>query len=364
MKTQLLIDYSLICNQTYHAPYDNKLNIHKIIESIMNLQKQYNVKSEDVIICLDGPKSETWRLDLLTNDVDPSKKILPFEYKGGRDSSNRQEINKLMSDGLNILNKMNYQIEKIKGLEADDIIALAAKENSKKNIKSVIVSADKDFIQCLSYKNTLIYNPIKREERPDIDVNRFFYEKTFLGDPSDNIAGTVPLFKYKDKENFGKIAFGEKTLNKELDKILTKNPELIKNYDELNKILFPIISKKIEINMNKHIKEIFKNNKENIIELKVLKETFTDPKFIILEEGESENNIIKNIEDRLKINFKFNTDFTSFEKIPLIMIDRFKNEYGKENKLYYSKKSIENLLEKNKLDKLATTLKYDPFFKE
>lgn len=82
------------------------------------------------------------------------------------------------------------------GVEADDLLAALAREFSKKGIKTIIVTSDKDLGQIVS-ANTEIFDPFKEQLRDVSAIEQsygfpiakipFFY--ALIGDASDNIPG-------------------------------------------------------------------------------------------------------------------------------------------------------------------------------
>jgi len=89
------------------------------------------------------------------------------------------------------------------GVEADDIIAVIANDvadgiwDSSGEDDAVIVSSDKDFLQCITQRIS-VFNPIKNELTTEENienwlggepVSRYLEVKSMIGDPSDSIPG-------------------------------------------------------------------------------------------------------------------------------------------------------------------------------
>lgn len=112
-------------------------------------------------------------------------------------------------------------------LEADDIIAyLTTAIDGKK----VIVSVDKDFIQCIN-SDVLLYDPIRKQEyRLDTfeeqtgwcNTRDWLSAKCCMGDKSDNVPG-IPGF---GKVKTAKYISGEITLTEEQHSIYNRNHSL------------------------------------------------------------------------------------------------------------------------------------------
>lgn len=126
------------------------------------------------------------------------------EYKAGRRSMPdelRPQI-PLMKD---ILRAMNVTILELEGYEADDILGTVAKNNSKRGVKTYILTGDRDSFQLIDENTSVvmpttkmgkteyaIYTPEKLKETYNIEPKQIIDMKALMGDKSDNIPG-VPL---------------------------------------------------------------------------------------------------------------------------------------------------------------------------
>jgi 5'-3' exonuclease len=198
-----------------------------------------NYKIDDIIWIQDDSRSNLWR-----------SKLFP-EYKKNRDdcvSKSDAVFSYTYNEFLpKFFIKNNFKNIKINGAEADDIIAVTTKYLSKKNINSIVVTSDTDFLQLLNDNTTLVdlkLKELKCKSSPEDDLEI----KIIKGDKSDNIP---PI----------KSRIGEKTAikylkDKELFKNLLKEPEVNKQY-EMNKTLIDfeyipiVISQKIINKLNK-----------------------------------------------------------------------------------------------------------------
>lgn len=116
------------------------------------------------------------------------------EYKSNRKETPEQLINQipLIQDACN---SFGFNVVKINGYEADDIIATYASKLPS-NQKVVVISSDKDLMQLMS-NNVSIYDPIKRSIITQEDVVKKFGVTSdkildflsLVGDQSDNIPG-------------------------------------------------------------------------------------------------------------------------------------------------------------------------------
>jgi DNA polymerase-1 len=124
---------------------------------------------------------------------------------------------------------MNVPIYELEGYEADDILATLAKKAEQQDMKTVIVSSDKDLLQLVSDKvvtlsermgHKVVYTPEKVKEKYGVTPEQIQDFLGLVGDTSDNIPGIKGI--------------GEKTASEllqqygSLEEVL-KHPEAIKN---------------------------------------------------------------------------------------------------------------------------------------
>ena len=88
-----------------------------------------------------------------------------------------------------IRNHFPYQVIQVEGAEADDVIAAIVCENSTKEIpeKTLILSADKDFIQLHKHGFVVQYDPIRNNWINHENPVLFLQEHIIKGDRSDGI---------------------------------------------------------------------------------------------------------------------------------------------------------------------------------
>jgi len=145
-----------------------------------------------------------------------------------------------------ILSAMNVPIFEIEGFEADDVLGTIANKNTDKDIFTYILTGDKDSLQLISDKTTIVmphtksgkteyimYTPDVLMEKQGITPKQVIDVKALMGDNSDNIPG-VP-------------GIGEKTAH-----------SLVQNYESLEKIyedtgklkITPKVREKLDFNRN------------------------------------------------------------------------------------------------------------------
>lgn len=126
------------------------------------------------------------------------------EYKAGRRSM-PDELRPQLPLIKDILSAMNIPILELEGYEADDILGTVAKNNSRRGIKTYILTGDRDSFQLIDENTNIvmpstkmgkteytIYDIPKLKEVYNIEPKQIIDMKALMGDKSDNIPG-VPL---------------------------------------------------------------------------------------------------------------------------------------------------------------------------
>lgn len=177
--------------------YEGNKNLENLIRHvILSMLKSYKKKfaaefGKELILACDG--SDNWR-----------KKVFPhYKYKRKKDKAASDipwgEIYRYMDLVLNEINEFfPYKIIKIDRAEADDVMAVLARDIATMNIKSsglydepepvLIISSDKDMKQLLSLEHVKHYLPrdnkfVKLEESPKMFLRRLI----LTGDTGDSV---------------------------------------------------------------------------------------------------------------------------------------------------------------------------------
>tara|TARA_B100000945_G_scaffold312391_1_gene306889 strand:+ start:16 stop:2718 length:2703 start_codon:yes stop_codon:yes gene_type:complete len=204
-------------------------------KSILNLLK--NESPEYFAVVLDS-KEPTFR-----------HKLYP-DYKANRTAMPIELIEQLKPI-RKILDSANIPVLKQSGFEADDIMGTISKRAKKYNLKTYLVTSDKDMMQLVTdqtnvyspgnrFKKTTIYNEKKVEDRWGIHPQNMVDYLALVGDTSDNIPGIDGI--------------GPKTAK-----------QLIKEYGTLENII-----KNYEFVKNKRAREGLSNGRKNIYMAKEL----------------------------------------------------------------------------------------------
>ncbi len=201
---------------------------HMILNSIRMYRSQFKEKYGEVILAYDS--KHYWRRD-----------FFPY-YKKNRKKA-RDNDNNNWEQIFECLNKIKQELKdylpykhlEVQGAEADDIIAVLAKNIDE---KMMIVSGDKDFIQLHKYKQVRQYSPILKKIVNGDNPIDYIKVHILKGDSSDGIPNVLsndnvfveglrqrPLSKkkieaWKDGEFEGTTATQEVMRNYERNKTL------------------------------------------------------------------------------------------------------------------------------------------------
>ena len=178
---QIAISHLMVRNKV-----ENGINIesvrHSIVRVLARIQKQFKGEFGKMVLCYDD--KNYWR-----------REIFPF-YKKNR--KQERETSKYdwdeMFSVLNIIRdevkaNLPYQVLQVAGAEADDVIASICIYNSKKDTPepTLILSADKDFIQLHRYEFVKQYDPIRNRWIESDNPVQYLQEHIIKGDRSDGI---------------------------------------------------------------------------------------------------------------------------------------------------------------------------------
>ncbi len=253
MEKLLLIDGNSIMNRAFYGIMSNKMlttengkytNALYGFLSILfkNLEE---VKPDYILVAFDSKTGANVRKQ---------------KYEGYKKSRHQMpdELAQQMPEIKEILKAMNIQTLEMSDYEGDDILGSCAKQFSNENIKSYILSGDRDLFQLIDDNiivriprtkmgktETEIYDTEKVKQEYEMEPEGLIELKALMGDSSDEIPGvpgvgpktaTELLKEYKTVENLYKAVEDESQKDKFKEKLRTK---LIENKD------LALISKKI-----------------------------------------------------------------------------------------------------------------------
>jgi len=190
MKTNLIVDLNNITFITRHkvikgSQKNNYFVKEFIFREVLNniLKTAKKLKVDGIVITSDRKK--VWR-----KDIYPS-------YKENRTGSIDDKFYDDTIQAIDMLKdffttKTSAYVLSVERTEADDIIAYWCKNSE--NVKNIILSSDKDFVQLLDGRTSL-YNPMKGEFRESEDAEFDLFLKCIRGDSSDAIRSAYPRIR-------------------------------------------------------------------------------------------------------------------------------------------------------------------------
>ena len=204
---------------------ENGINIDSIRKSIVRvlvrIQKEFGPEYGKMILCYDD--KNYWR-----------GQVFPY-YKKNR-KQERQASKYDWDMVFSVLNKIRdeiranlpYCVLQCKGAEADDVIASLVRLNREKMEPTLILSADKDFIQLHRFPFVKQYDPIRNRWIENENPVQYLREHIIRGDRSDGIPNILTC---DDAIVNGKV---QKKMSKEkISTLASMNPEDFTNYIRL-----------------------------------------------------------------------------------------------------------------------------------
>ena len=178
---QIAISHLMIRNKI-----EDGINIDSIRRSIVRviarIAKKFGDEYGKVVLCYDD--KNYWR-----------REIFPFYKKNRKQEREASKYN--WDDVFSVLNKIRdeikenlpYHVIQVQGAEADDVIASICIHQSKHENpeKTLILSADKDFIQLHKYSFVRQYDPIRNRWIENENPIQYLQEHIIRGDRSDGI---------------------------------------------------------------------------------------------------------------------------------------------------------------------------------
>ena len=153
-----------------------------IIRVIGRIAKKHQAEFGEVVLCYDD--KNYWRRD-----------IFPFYKKNRKKEREASSVN--WDRVFTVLNQIRdeiktnlpYKVIQVQGAEADDIIASLTIKNYRdgQGEKTLILSADKDFIQLHRFPGVKQYDPIRNRWIENDNPRQYLQEHIIRGDRSDGI---------------------------------------------------------------------------------------------------------------------------------------------------------------------------------
>ena len=210
MKKLLAIDGNSIINRAFYGirPLTNKEGLHtNAIYGMINIiMKQIEVLKPDYCAVAFDVKKPTFRHEFYA------------EYKAGRHAT-PEELLEQFPYAKECLKALGMNILELGGYEADDILGTLAKMAEKEDCETYILTGDRDSLQLISDKttvllattgDTVVYDKNAFVEKYGIDPCQFVDVKSLMGDSSDNIPGVPGI----GEKTALKLIFEYETLDK------------------------------------------------------------------------------------------------------------------------------------------------------
>lgn len=214
---------------------------HMILNSIRMYRSQFKEEYGEIVLAYDS--KHYWRRD-----------FYPY-YKKNRKKA-RDSDNNNWEQIFECLNKIKQELKdylpykhlEVQGAEADDIIAVLAKNIDE---KMMIVSGDKDFIQLHKYKQVRQYSPILKKIVNGKDPIDYIKVHILKGDSSDGIPNVL------SNDNVFVEGLRQRPLSKKKIEAwkdgefegTTATQEVMRNY-ERNKTLIDLDNVPVELSQN------------------------------------------------------------------------------------------------------------------
>ncbi len=206
---------------------ENGIHIESVRKSIIRvlarIHRRFKEDYGDLVLCYDD--KNYWR-----------REIFPFYKKNRKQEREKSKYN--WDEVFSVLNTIRdeiktyfpYQVIQVESAEADDVIASLVHETAKKSNqeRTLILSADKDFIQLHKYNFVTQYDPIKNKWITHDNPVQFLQEHIIKGDRSDGIPNILTC---DDAIVTGKA---QKKMSKEkITSLASMNPQDFTNFIRL-----------------------------------------------------------------------------------------------------------------------------------
>ncbi|MBN2541503.1 DNA polymerase I [bacterium] len=250
--------FAMIKNPLFNSKGENVSAIFGSINSILKIIRDEN--PEYIAIAFDS-RAPTFRHKLYD------------EYKSTR-AKMPDELGAQLPTLKELLNTMGIPVIEKEGLEADDLVAILAKEAVEEGLEAVLVTSDKDFFQLID-ENTKILDPGRGAKEPKwwdisnasekfgVPPNKVIDFMALTGDSSDNIPGVQgvgPKTALKLFEQFNSLD----EIYNNLDKVENENlrNKLAEN-KELAYLSKELVTIKTDVVLRMNVDDIKKKQADN-----------------------------------------------------------------------------------------------------
>jgi 5'-3' exonuclease len=191
----ILVDFSHLYNRGVYANRDAVIENpnfvpHIVLNMILNVAEKFGYsKSNPIVLAIDSKPS--WRHVYFDKNKGKFEGYESLTYKGHRvrdeeiDWDTIKTLNKHVTDSLR--DNSDFHVVQVPFAEADDIIAVIAKDCAKRKENCWVISSDKDFKQLQVDPYVQIYDPVKQIIIPPVNIDQFKKIHIIAGDKSDGI---------------------------------------------------------------------------------------------------------------------------------------------------------------------------------
>ena len=204
---------------------ENGIHIESVRKSIIRvlarIHRRFRGDYGDMVLCYDS--KNYWRRD-----------IFPFYKRNRKQEREKSKYN--WDEVFSVLNTIRdeikdhfpYQVIQVENAEADDVIASLVHKTTESPEPTLILSADKDFIQLHKFDFVKQYDPIKNKWITHENPVQFLQEHIIKGDRSDGIPNILTC---DDAIVTGKV---QKKMSKEkIASLAIMNPQDFTNFIRL-----------------------------------------------------------------------------------------------------------------------------------
>lgn len=193
MKKFLIVDGNSILNRAFygirHLSTKSGLPTNALYGFVRILKRHFDAVKPDYAACAFDMRAPTFRHEL-SEKYKANRKGMPEELALQLPYSHR------------LAEAMGFHVAELAGYEGDDLIGTLARVGEKEDIHAYILTGDRDSLQLLSEKVSVIltktkedvlYTPELFTEEYGISPGQFVDVKALMGDSSDNIPGVAGI---------------------------------------------------------------------------------------------------------------------------------------------------------------------------
>lgn len=183
----LILDFSGICHAAFFANPSAQIEEgfirHLILNSLRMYVSKYSKEYGQVVLACDGG---SWRKERFEH-YKAARKKNKEEGGSGIDWKEFYRITNMVTEEIKQF--FPYTVVRVRGAEADDIIAYLVQSTSEFGSfeQNMVISSDHDFIQLHSLGNVKQFSPVTKKLVTEKDVRKYTFEQILRGCGSDGV---------------------------------------------------------------------------------------------------------------------------------------------------------------------------------